>query len=138
MKTALVAALLLLTGCGFDFKPEPAHHDTHTAMRHAFDSCRSDINFANAHMQSLGLPDAVQIADGDRSMIFHTPPEPKHKDIVAIACVMQELKVPVAIADEIFGARAIDGPQSTQQDGYLYRWVYHDGEGLNLTIQDRR
>jgi hypothetical protein len=115
------------------------------------------VNDANAKAAAVAeankprpLPDAVEkckltgekssakIGDDGHSLSLNNKGKEDYSGLsmTQIECVLEALKMPDSIRDQMGTTRALDGTQRDSWDAFSVSWNYHPDSGLNVNIRE--
>jgi hypothetical protein len=120
---AVVASVLTAPRTGAQFVLRGGHSTTALAL--AWKQCT----------------EAGQLADGDKTLVLDMAGEKYGTgslSIQQVMCVLDALKVPAYVREEMAKTRALDGRQSQAWAEFEASWSYHPDNGLDIIIRQVR
>lgn len=81
----------------------------------------------------------TRLADGDKTLVVNTAGEEDGSglNVSQAACILEELKAPASVLEQMDSTRALDGRQQATWGDFTASWTYHPDDGLDLILTEK-
>lgn len=115
---------------------KPAAAITALASTVILSGCALGFSKFNDAYKACGDPSGISVSDGGKTLSIDTMGNDDYAgaDFSDMNCILEELKVPQYIMDDISATNSLMGRQNAEFDGISMNWSYHPDSGANMTL----
>ena len=115
---------------------KPAAAITVLASTMVLSGCALGFNKFNDAYKACGDPSGISVSDGGKTLSIDTMGNNDYSgaQYSDMNCILEELKVPQYIMDNIAATNSLMGRQTADFDGINMSWSYHPDSGANMTL----
>jgi len=98
--------------------------------------CSLGFNKFSEAYKACDEPSGISVSDGGKTLSIDTRGNDDYSgaDFSDMSCILDELKVPQYIRDDIEATNSLMGRQNAEFEGISMNWSYHPDSGANMTL----
>jgi hypothetical protein len=98
--------------------------------------CALGFNKFEEAYKACDEPSGISVSDGGKTLSIDTRGNDDYSGAAYsdMTCILDELKVPQYIRDDIDATNSLMGRQSADYDGISMTWSYHPDSGAKMTF----